>query len=202
MNTKAFVLLIVAVLALGGGLGGSFAGGIALGKNQNVEAAQSITPPEPTTAPEQQASGQANPEALSDLRQRFQSGQVSQEEIAQLREQFGGQLGPGGGGQRFGGGGGGGGGLTGTIESIEGNILTVNTAQGPLQATVGTDTIIQRFAEGTLADLLEGMRVTVSGEPGEGGGLQATSIFLVGEGADGGFGGGLPFGGRRLQQSP
>ena len=78
----------------------------------------------------------------------------------------------------------------------------MNTVQGALQATVGADTVIRRFAEGTLADLSEGVRVTVSGEPGEGGGLQATSVLLVPEGADGGFGGRLPFGGRRQQQSP
>ena len=88
-----------------------------------------------------------------------------------------------------GGGGFSGGGLTGTIEEVQGNTVTVNTPQGPLQASIGTDTVIQLFANGTLADLLVGMRVTVIGQPGADGTVQATSIVLIPEGSTGFLGG-------------
>ncbi len=96
----------------------------------------------------------------------------------QFRQQFQGQFGHGG-LQRFAGGGG----LSGTIEEIQGNMLIVNTPQGSLQATIGADTTIQMFAEGTLADLQTGLRVTVIGERGEDGTVQASSILLTPEGA-------------------
>ena len=65
--------------------------------------------------------------------------------------------------------------MTGTIEAIVGNIVTLNTTQGPLEATIGEDTAIQMFAEGTLSDLLTGARITVTGERGEDGTAVATS---------------------------
>ena len=82
--------------------------------------------------------------------------------------------------------------MTGTIERVEGNFVTLNTPQGPLKVTIGEDTAIQMFAEGTLSDLLMGARITVTGELGEDGTVVATSILLVPEGGDGfsgGFGG-------------
>ena len=80
--------------------------------------------------------------------------------------------------------------MTGTIEEIVGNIVTLNTTQGPLEATIGEDTAIQMFAEGSLSDLLTGARITVTGERGEDGAVVATSILLVPEGGDGFIGGG------------
>jgi hypothetical protein len=97
------------------------------------------------------------------------------------------------------------GGLAGTIESVEGNTVTVNTAQGPLQATIGADTTIQTFAEGTLADLEPGLQVTVTGQRAEDGSVQATSILITPEGAVSFPGGGFFPGGTRQwsgQQSP
>ena len=152
--------------------------------------------------------GQRDPEELARLRQQFQGqfgqpggaqGQRDPEELARLRQQFQGQFGQGRGGQGFRGGSG----LAGTIEEIEGNTVTIDTLQGPLQATVVQDTTIQILSNGTLADLQTGMRVTVIGQPGEDGTVQARSIVATPEGASGFFGGGL-FGGRRQpdQQSP
>ena len=91
--------------------------------------------------------------------------------------------------------------MTGTIERIEGNFVTLNTPQGPLEVTIGEDTAIQMFAEGTLSDLLTGARITVTGERGEDGTVVATSILLVPEGGGGFFGGGLGgFGGGARQR--
>ena len=202
MSYKAFVLLLVIVLVLGGGLGGAFAGGVALGKSQGdgaVPAANTIAAP--TLTPSNQGlSGQPSQSDLAEIRQRIQSGEVTQEELSQLRQQFQGQAGGGPGGLGFGGAGGQGtlgrGGLVGTVESLDGNTLTVNTSQGPLQASLGEDTVIQMFAEGSLSDLKVGTRVTVTGQRGEDGSVQANSILLIPEGQEGVFGGGFAGGGR------
>ena len=180
MNTKAFMLLLVGVLVLGGSIGGAFAGGVAVGKGQEAEAA-------PSDVPTQLPAGSG---------QQF-TDQFSQEQLDQFRQQFQGEFGQGAGVR---GGFSGRGGLSGTIESIEGNILTINTLQGPLQTTIGEDTVIQQFAQGTLADLQTGARVTVTGERGEDGTVEASSILLIPEGTEGPFGGG----GRRQrdQQAP
>ena len=183
MNTKAFVTLLVAVLILGGSLGGAFAGGVVLGKSQGEEVAQTIQPTQPSSS-----LGQQSP------------GQLSQEQLDQFRQQFQGQFGQGFEGRGFAGGGG----LSGTIEEIQGNTVTVNTSQGPLQATIGTDTTIQMFAEGTLTDLRAGLRVTVIGQRGEDGTVEARSILITPEGGDGLFEGGLFSGDpqRRDRRSP
>ena len=190
MNTKAFMLLLVGVLVLGGSIGGAFAGGIALGKSQGETQAQTTPPTQPGS--------QSSQQQFDELRQQMQSGQLSQEQLDQFRQQMQGQLGQGAGGMGFAGRGG----LTGTIEKIEGSTLTVNTAQGPLQATIGADTTIQMFSQGALADLETGIQVTVTGQRAEDGTVEATSVLIAPEGV-----GGLPgtfFGGRQQpnHQSP
>ena len=64
--------------------------------------------------------------------------------------------------------------------------MTINTPLGPLLATVAEETTIQMFATGTVADLLTGVRVTVTGLRGEAGTVEARSILILPEG-DGGF---------------
>ena len=203
MNTKAFMTLLITVLILGAALGGAFAGGIALGKSQEDGETESTPTAPQSGATGQEIQGESGVPSLDQIRQRIQSGEITQEELAELREQFQGQGGAAGGGGGFAGGGGafggrgfgGGGGLVGTIEKIEGNVLTVNTQQGPLLATIGADSTIRMFSEGTLADLLTGTRVTVTGQRGEDGTVQATLVLITPEGAEGFFGGGLGDGG-------
>ena len=206
MSTKPFTGLLIAVVALGGGLGASFAGGIAVGKNQ-VEA--STIPPTaqlvaPTNSePTADDSVDAVADQLQDLRERISRGeQPSAEELQLLREQFQGQT-RGGFGAQGGGFGSGGGALTGTIEGLEGNVITVNTDQGPLRTVVDDETMIQRLAVIGSDDLLDGLQVTVVGTRNDAGEVEATSIFVVPEGGlaglfgggGGGFGGGRGFGG-------
>ncbi len=196
MTGRSFTLLIGVVVALGISIGGAFVGGIALGKSQDAEAAQAT--PGVTAAPSgfQQSDG-ADVASLDRLRQRIQSGDATPEELAQLRQQFQGQ-------GQFGGGGFGGGrlggsdfgrGLTGTIDALDGNVITVDTPQGPLQATITDETTIQLFSDGSLADLLEGLRVTVIGQRQDGA-VEASAILLLPEGGEGFFGGGLQGGNR------
>ena len=185
MNTKAFVILLVGMLVLGGALGGAFVGGMAVGGSQETEATQESLTTAPTTDLGQQASRETGQQAMDDFRQRFQSGDVSQEDMAQLRQQLQGQEGIVPGGTGFVGRNG----LTGDIESVEGNTVTVNTPQGPLQATIGEETVIQRYTESTLDDLAVGMNVTVTTALSEEGTVEAISITVVPEGPVGVFGG-------------
>ena len=176
MNAKPFMLLLAAIMVLGGGLGGAFAGGIALGKSQGEESAQSTLPAQSPSSPNQSPSGQISPEQLEQFRQRIQSGEFNPQDL----DQFGqGQF-----GQRFAGRAG----LTGTVETIEGNTVTINTSQGPLQATIGGETTIQMFTEGGLEDLTMGLQVTVVGQRGEDGTVAARSILITPEGLGGPFG--------------
>ncbi len=199
MSSRGFLSLVAAVFVLGGLLAGSFLVGLALGGGDDQGVVQAAVTGPPTGGGDQTTSGVNGGSALDQIRQ-LQSGDLSLEELARIRQQLGsGEGGPGGGGFRGGGPGGdafragfAGGGLSGTIEKIEGNTVTVKTSEGPLQATVVADTIIQRLAEGTLADLLEGLRVTVSGERDESGIVEATSIFITPEGAGDFFDGGPP----------
>ena len=102
-------------------------------------------------------------------------------EIAQARARFrSGALGGGGGG-----GGGGRGGLRGTVTGIEGNTITLETSQGPLQVAVAEGTEIRLFSLGTVEDLTTGTTITVAGQRGEDGSLEASAITVVPEGADG-----------------
>ena len=221
--TKTFLLSLVVVMVLGISWGLAFAGGVALGKSQSDDvglgrssASLPFSPRQESSVPtdrqpsdqvrqqfgsggtsQQQLdqlrqrfrSGEINPEDLDQLRERFRSGEINPEDLDQLRQRFSG---------RFGQGIPSGGGVTGIVEEVEGNILTVDTSQGALQATINDETVVQKFAEGTLEDLQAGVRVTVIGQPGEDGAVEARSILITPAGA-GGFGGGF-FSGDRQQQ--
>ena len=195
MSNKGFILMLAGALVLGGVLGGSFFGGVALGKSQGDDDTQSIAQVVQPTGVQSQVQSQPTQgsglQTLADLRQRVQSGEASQEELTELRQQLQDQFGQGGAGQAPGGlGFGDGSGVTGIIEKIEDGTVTITTQQGPLQATVGPDTRIQITALAEVGDLTEGMRLTVTGERAEDGTLAASTVFVVPEGAQG-FGGGL-----------
>jgi hypothetical protein len=186
MQAKNFLLLLIGVLVLGAGFGGAFAGGIALGKGQQEELPLVAVQPAASSDVGRETTGQTELLNLSQIREQFQSGEIDPETLAQLREQFQGRVGQGGqGGQGFAGGG-----LIGTIGAINGTLVTVDTAQGPLQATVGADTTIQMFSEGELTDLETGLRVMVTGQRDEEGNVVASSILITPEGVGDAFGGG------------
>jgi hypothetical protein len=183
---KAVLTLIAVALVLGVALGGSFIAGTVFGKSQQDEEAPEPPLPTPTMAvtaegpPGGYAAG-PDPQALAQLQERIASGEISPQEAAQLAQSL---VPPGGlalqaGSQ----------GLTGTIEKIEDGVVTLSTPQGPVAASVGPETVISITSEGTIADLEQGMTVTVNGQPGEGGGIQATGIFVQ-PGATGGPGAG------------
>ena len=222
--TKSFILFLALFAALGISIGGSFAGGVAFGRSQDNEASSGAptlfasggfaqqSPGGATQGfggggglPENLAelrqriqSGDINPADLAQLREQFQSGDINPEDLAQLREQFGsGDASPealtqprqqfGG---RFGGG------VTGTVEKVDGNHVTVETADGPRTMTIGEETVIQKSTTGTIEDLQQGVRVTAIGSTE---GEPVRFVVLLPEGGGGPFGEGLFFGGRQGQ---
>ncbi len=191
MGNKAFLVLIAIAILLGASLGGAFAAGVAVGRSQdNDQPANETSTDIPAFTPPS-APAFAPPGAQGDLQE------ITPQQLEQFRQQIGQQFGEGG-GFPFGGGELGARALTGDIESIDGNVITVNTPQGPLQATLSEDTGIQVFSQGTPQDLEIGQQVIIGGERNEEGVMEATDVLVTPEGDL--FGGGFlgAGGGRRL----
>ena len=194
MNNKLFIGLLIGILVVGASVGGAFAGGVAYGRGQEdttpVVAASALPSPSGSQV------GVAPPGGadITNLRQRFQSGDITPDELQQLRNRFQGEDGGGrqagfggfggrGGGSRLGGGGG----FTGTIESVVDGVVTVNTQQGPLQATLVADTIIRSIVEVSVEDLVLDTSVTITVHTTEDGLIEASSVLITPDGF--GFGG-------------
>jgi hypothetical protein len=70
-------------------------------------------------------------------------------------------------------------GASGTLTNINGNILTLTTAQGPVTVNISSDnTTIQNVTAGTLSDFHEGQSLTVMGPQDARGNVTATSIMI------------------------
>ena len=70
-------------------------------------------------------------------------------------------------------------GANGTLTNINGNILTLTTAQGPVMVNISSDNItIQNITTGTLSDLHEGQSLSVTGPQDTNGNVTATFIFI------------------------
>jgi len=70
-------------------------------------------------------------------------------------------------------------GASGTLTKINGNILTLATAQGPVTVNISSDNItIQNITTGTLSDLHEGQSLTVVGPQDTDGNVTANLIFI------------------------
>lgn len=77
-------------------------------------------------------------------------------------------------------------GASGTLTKINGNILSLTTAQGAMMVSISSDnTTIQNFKTGTLADLHEGQLLNVMGSQDANGTVTATFIIIqpLGQGA-------------------
>ena len=178
MGNKAFLVFIAAAIVLGVGLGGTFAAGVAVGRSQDSGQAANETSTDIPAFTPPSAPAFAPPGAQGGLQE------IRPEQLEQIRQQFGED-----GGFPFGGGALGARALTGDIESIDGNVITVNTPQGPLQATLSDDTGIQVFSEGAPQDLEAGQQVIIRGERNEEGVMEAIEVLVTPEGDL--FGGGF-----------
>ena len=172
--SKSFVILLSLVLALGVSVGGAFAGGVALGKDQEsnnpVEASQAGFGPGGQRGNGAQATGRA-----------ARDGQQSA---------AGGGAGPAGFGGRAGDRS-----MTGPIAKIEGNTLTIGTPGGPVVVEVGEDTAISKVTDVGREGLTEGARIRVMGQRGTDGAVAARTILIVPEGSEAFFGSGPARGG-------
>ena len=200
---KGFVILLAGMLVFGLALGGAFVAGTIVGGGDGEESAATASIPVPTSGDlgagasaavqsvQQIQPGDLSPERVAQLRQQIQSGDLSPEQVAQLRQQFG----AGGGGAAGAGGLAAGQALQGTIEGIEGNVVTLNTFQGPIKVTIAADAAIQVTKAGTISDLSDGMTVAVTGERSEDGAFTAENVIGLPEGGFRGFGAGRGAGG-------
>ena len=220
MRTLLVAIVLTAIVALTAACGsGSDEGAVASLPTADVSTfptpsgSQATRPPEPEatpTVPTAQADEASEedervtadappmtPEELQELRERFQRGELSEEEAQEvfqrLREQFGGgQGGPGPG--EFGPGGLGGSQTAGTIESVDGNTMTVATELSTITANLEDDTTINITSLLEPSALADDKQVMVISERVEGSNLARTITVLpegqgvFGRGA-GGFGG-------------
>jgi hypothetical protein len=92
-----------------------------------------------------------------------------------------------------GGGGAMGGFTSGTVTSIDGDVVTLELEDGStVTITATSDTTVTTTTDGTVSDLAEGDSLTVMGEADDDGNVAATSITEGATGFGGGMGGGTP----------
>jgi hypothetical protein len=77
----------------------------------------------------------------------------------------------------------GGRGTTGQVKAVDGNVITLSTAQDVTTVSLSDSTQIQKTVAGTAADLQPGLRVMVTGEMDNGGKLTASQVTILAEAA-------------------
>lgn len=75
--------------------------------------------------------------------------------------------------------------LTGVIEKVEGNTLTIRTPQGTSAVNLAADTEVRQTVPAQTADLKPGQTVTVTGMAGADGSMQARTVTITPAGAGG-----------------
>lgn len=80
-----------------------------------------------------------------------------------------------------------GGGANGTITQINGDALTLNTQQGSVTVTVGSNTSIQKIVASSISDLQTGQLLSVIGTKDSSGNITATSITARPQKSSSGF---------------
>lgn len=150
---KHFSILLIVAILIGGVIGGTFIGGITLGKNQGRE---EVT---------QELQNRASQFASSFGQDTTQNSATDQQSSLTP---------PAGTGMAFGRGG-----TMGTVEKIEGGIITVTTPTGSVSVVTNASTTVQKMGIGSLTDIKTGDSITISGETQYDGSIQASSIFIT-----------------------
>jgi len=150
---KRFIVLLVVAVVAGAAIGGSFVGGVALGKTQGKEeAAKDLQTRASQFGSRLLPGGQTGTSGTTG----FTPGAVPGGAVFTQR------------------------GVGGTVEKIEGDTVTVKSADGStVLVLTSTDTNIQINKQGTLADLAVGENITVMGEKQADGTVKATGIFTT-----------------------
>ena len=224
-NSKAFIVLVVLTLAFIGVVGGAFYGGTVVGKSQAEDEAAASTPALPEGAAaafaqfRQQAQSGQGDQAAERLRQqiRGQIGQGGGQAAAGAAQGGGtgaaatgaaaGSTGGAAGGAGFGGfaaAAGLGGGAFGTLTSVEGSELKIESPAGVITVKLTDDTTLREISDVSVEELTSGIRITVAGTRDDSGTIEARTITIVPEGVDFGAGQGFRpgqgFGGRQRGQ--
>jgi len=73
-----------------------------------------------------------------------------------------------------------GGGATGQVKSVQGNVLTLSTAQNTTTVNLTNTTQIEKAAPAAVADLQPGERVLVTGQRDASGNITASTVLILG----------------------
>ena len=207
--TKAFMGFLVAALVLGVALGAAFAGGVAFGKSQGDDTGQPQAFGRFQQGEGAQPGGQFNRpgqgQPPAGVRPEGSSGRATGQgssngpaDMPPTGEQRDGRNdGPAfQRGERQGAGVGrpGSPSVFGTIQSVEGTQLTVETRQGATNVSVGPDTRVYRLVEASTDDLQPQAQVRATGPRSDEGLVEAASVVIVPEGGQDAL---FPGGGRR-----
>ena len=192
MTNKTFIVTLVMVMFWGGGIGGAFAAGLNVGQTRGENAMHleeqlqsSLVPPTQNgdnqglvrdrlddLSPEQRRRlDNLSPEQRRQLMQRFAEGGGSGEGRTRTQQAQESAL-PG--GVR----------LTGTLERIEGNIVTLRTAQGSLDVNLNDETNIFVSTKSNYSALrwFIGDRAIIAGQRADDGGVIVQSVTVPPEG--------------------
>ena len=182
ITNKTFLALLAVVLLGGSSMGGAFAAGMALGQSSADKVSSNGQEPQTGLVPPGRDVGVV-PLSFDQL------GELSPEQIQSFRqelmERFAQNAGLGDGRMRAGRGqdleASGRARLTGTLENIEANVITVNTPQGLLDVTVNGQTTIVISNLGNVSDLKVriGDTVIVTGQRVEDGSVLAQSVTVT-----------------------
>ena len=239
-NTKAFIVLVALTLVFVGVVAGAFFGGTVVGKNQAEDEAATDAPALPDGAAaafaqfrQQAQSGQVD-QAAAQLRQQIR-GQLGQGggPAAAGAQGGGGTTGatagatggtaaagagaPVGAGAAGAAGFGGfaaaagfGGGAFGTVTSVDGSELKIETPAGVVTVKLTDATTLMEISDVSVDELATGIRLTIAGTRDDSGTIEARTITIIPEGVDfgagqgfrpgQGFAGGQGFGGRQRGQ--
>jgi len=149
MKPKSFVTLLIVAVILGSAIGGALAGGVAIGKSQGKSEARQTLV--------SQIGQSSSTTGLGNT-----TGQGNFQFPGNNTGIFSGSRG-----------------TVGTVEKVEGSLVTLNTSTGTVIINIGNSTTIQKMAEGSLADISPGESVTVSGNRNADGSIQARSITII-----------------------
>jgi hypothetical protein len=72
-----------------------------------------------------------------------------------------------------------GGGTVGQVKTIEGNVMTISTAQDVTTVNLSSATQIEKSVAGTADDLQPGMRVMITGQKDSNGNITASQITIL-----------------------
>ncbi len=70
-------------------------------------------------------------------------------------------------------------GTSGQVKSVEGNVLTLSTAQNVTTVNLSDSTKIEKTVTGAISDLQPGMRVMVTGEKDSNGNITASQVAIL-----------------------